>query len=84
MNRGDNRDEKISLNRTHIARAVFAAAESMGISDRPLVEQLTAQVIKRLEKSKPLPETDQVRQQDAGCSRFRFAKRVQRGFISTH
>jgi len=58
MNRGDNRDEKISLNRTHIARAVFAAAESMGISDRPLVEQLTAQVIRRLEKSKPLPETE--------------------------
>ncbi len=58
MNRGDNRDEKISLNRTQIARAVFAAAESMGISDRPLVEQLTAQVIQRLEKSKPLPETE--------------------------
>ena len=45
--------------RTQIARAVFAAAESMGIADRKLVEQLTAQVIKRLEKSKPLPEAEQ-------------------------
>jgi len=45
--------------RTQIARAVFIAAESMGIADRELVEQLTAQVIKRLEKSKPLPQTEQ-------------------------
>ncbi len=49
----------IELNRTRVAQAVFAAAESMGIADRKLVEQLTAQVIKRLEKSKPLPETEQ-------------------------
>ncbi len=49
----------IELNRTRIAQAVFAAAESMGIADRKLVEQLTAQVIKRLEKSKPLPEAEQ-------------------------
>ncbi len=58
MNKDNNRGE-ISLKRTHIARAVFAAAESMGISDRLLVEQLTARVIKRLEKSKPLPEKEQ-------------------------
>ena len=45
-------------NHTQIARAVFAAAEAMGIADRKLVEQLTAQVIKRLGKSKPLPETE--------------------------
>jgi len=49
----------IELNRTRIAQAVFAAAESMGIADRKLVEQLAAQVIKRLEKSKPLPEAEQ-------------------------
>jgi len=36
--------------RTQIARAVFAAAESMGIPDRELIERLTAQVIERLEK----------------------------------
>ncbi len=50
---------RLSLNRTRVAQAVFAAAESMGIADRKLVEQLTAQVIKRLEKSKPLSETEQ-------------------------
>jgi len=49
----------IELNRTRVARAVFDAAESMGIVDRKLVEQLTAQVIKRLEKLKPLPEAEQ-------------------------
>ena len=40
---------------TRIARAIFAAAESMGIADRKLVEQLTGQVIERLEQPKPLP-----------------------------
>jgi len=58
-NSGKKEDSGSSLNRTQIARAVFAAAESMGIADRTLIEQLAAQVIKRLEKSKPLPETEQ-------------------------
>ncbi len=58
-NSGKKEDSGSSLNRTRIARAVFAAAESMGIADRTLIEQLAAQVIKRLEKSKPLPETEQ-------------------------
>jgi len=53
-----NKSPNKQPSRTQIARAVFAAAESMGIADRELVEQLTAQVIKRLEKSKPLPETE--------------------------
>jgi ribonucleoside-diphosphate reductase alpha chain len=49
------------LNRTQIARAIFAAAESMGISDRQQMERLTGQVIERLEQqlqlsqAKPLP-----------------------------
>ena len=41
-----------SPNRTQIARIVFAAAESMGIADRRLVERLTSQVIKRLEQNR--------------------------------
>lgn len=49
----------IPSNRTRIARAVFAAAESMGMADRKLIEQLTGQVIERLEQLKPLPETEQ-------------------------
>ena len=53
-NRGQRDNSQSLLNRTHIARTVFAAAESMGMADRELIEQLTGQVIKRLEKSKPL------------------------------
>ena len=39
--------------RDQIARAIFAAAESAGISDRNLTEHLTGQVIERLERGKP-------------------------------
>lgn len=39
------------LNSSQIARVIFAAAESMGIRDRQLVERLTTQVIERLEKT---------------------------------
>ncbi len=42
-------------NRTQIARAIFAAAESMGIADRQLIEHLTGQVIERLEQPHTLP-----------------------------
>lgn len=59
MSPANDSQNKQLLNRTQIARAVFAAAESMGMADRKLIEQLTAQVIKRLEKSKPLPEAEQ-------------------------
>ena len=59
MNPANDSENKQLLNRTQIARAVFAAAESMGMADRKLVEQLTAQVIRRLEKSEPLPKAKQ-------------------------
>jgi ribonucleoside-diphosphate reductase alpha chain len=36
-------------------RAIFAAAESMGITDRKLLEDLTGQIIQRLEPSPILP-----------------------------
>ena len=45
-----NNAEIHSPSRTQIARIVFAAAESMGIPDRRLIERLTAQVIERLER----------------------------------
>jgi ribonucleoside-diphosphate reductase alpha chain len=45
----------IAVNRTQIARIIFNAAESMGISDRKRIEQLTSQVIERLEKPQTLP-----------------------------
>ncbi len=41
---------KQPLNRNQIAKVVFAAAESMGIANRKLVERLTSQVIERLEQ----------------------------------
>ncbi len=46
------------LNRTQIARAVFAAAESMGLSDRARIEQLATQVIQRLEAAEPPPQPE--------------------------
>ena len=45
----------MELNRTQIARVIFAAAESMGISDRNRIEWLTNQVIERLERPQTLP-----------------------------
>jgi len=46
------------VDRTRIARAVFATAESMGIADRALIERVTARVIERLGKWRPLPELE--------------------------
>jgi ribonucleoside-diphosphate reductase alpha chain len=46
-----NPANKPIVDRTQIARAIFAAAESMGIRDRQVVERLTTQVIERLEKT---------------------------------
>ena len=43
------------VDRDNIARAVFAAAESMGITDRNMLEGFTGQVMQRLEAAQPLP-----------------------------
>jgi len=43
-----------------IARAVFAAAESTGISDRKILEQLTDQVTKRIKVARPLPGMEEL------------------------
>jgi ribonucleoside-diphosphate reductase alpha chain len=53
-NKSENK-QLTSLNRTQIAKAIFAAAESMGMPDRHQIEQLTSQVIERLEQPQPLP-----------------------------
>ncbi len=45
---------KAGVDRTRIARAIFAAAESMGMSDRKQVERLAAQVIERIEQTPSL------------------------------
>ena len=43
-----------SIDHTQVARAIFAAAESMGMADRELIEHLTNEVIERLERPQPL------------------------------
>ena len=43
------------VDRDKVARAVFAAAESMGITDRNMLESFTGQVMQRLEAIRPLP-----------------------------
>jgi ribonucleoside-diphosphate reductase alpha chain len=52
MTRNDPSEEKrpVSINRTQIARAIFSAAESMGISDRKKIEEIADQVIERMEQ----------------------------------
>lgn len=40
---------------SRIARAIFAAAESMGVTDRKMLEDLTSQIIQRLGLTHPLP-----------------------------
>jgi len=43
------------ISRQQITKAIFSAAETMGISDRALIEQLTEQVIQKLERPLTLP-----------------------------
>ncbi len=59
MNKASDSESKRLINRTQIARAVFNAAGSMGIADREVVERITSQVIKHLEKTQALPEAEQ-------------------------
>jgi len=44
-----------TIGRDRVARAVFAAAESMGITDRKLLERFIEQVSQRLEVAHPFP-----------------------------
>jgi hypothetical protein len=51
-NNGKNSKAKRSL-RNRVVRAVFASAESMGVSDRDMIEGLAEQVISRLAPALP-------------------------------
>ncbi|MFQ6122935.1 MAG: ribonucleotide reductase N-terminal alpha domain-containing protein, partial [Dehalococcoidales bacterium] len=55
MNTDKQSPKKPPVSRTQIAKAIFAAAEAMGMANRHQVEQLTSQVIERLEQPQPLP-----------------------------
>src|SRR4030042_1304001 len=50
-----SRTKKTYPDSTEVARAVFAATEGMGITDRELQEQLTNEVLRNLERKIPLP-----------------------------
>ena len=54
LNRRNEKENK-AIDRTEVLRRVVADAESMGIRDRAKLEQLTNQVIERLEKPRTLP-----------------------------
>jgi len=49
------KENQKAIGRDRVARAVFAAAESMGISDRKLLEKFTEQVSQRLGVAQPFP-----------------------------
>lgn len=56
MSKQQNKNNKQHItSHSSIARAIFAAAESMGITDRKMLEELTSQVIQRLEPKPTLP-----------------------------
>jgi ribonucleoside-diphosphate reductase alpha chain len=59
MNQVDESKSRRLISRTQIARAVFSAAESMGIADRETVERMVGQVIERLERARSLPAAEQ-------------------------
>jgi ribonucleoside-diphosphate reductase alpha chain len=59
--RNKHRQPQLSqFTRNQIAKATFAVAERMGISDRKHIEQLTQQVIERLEKKLTLDKANLV------------------------
>ncbi len=49
------KNQPVGDNHNRIARAIFSAAEAMGITDRKLLEELTNQLIQRLEPTPMLP-----------------------------
>jgi ribonucleoside-diphosphate reductase alpha chain len=59
MPRTRGKENQKTVRRDRVARAVFAAAESMGISDRNLLEKFVEQVSQRLEMTHPFPGMEQ-------------------------
>jgi len=54
------RENQKTIGRDRVAQAVFAAAESMGISDRKLLEKFTEQVSQRLGVAHPFPGMEEL------------------------
>jgi len=55
MPKARQKENQKTIGRDRVARAVFAAAESMGITDRKLLERFIEQVSQRLEIAHPFP-----------------------------
>jgi ribonucleoside-diphosphate reductase alpha chain len=55
MAKARHKENEKTVGQDSVAKAVFAAAESMGISDRNMLERFTEQVTQRLEVSHPFP-----------------------------
>jgi ribonucleoside-diphosphate reductase alpha chain len=55
MPKARRKENQKTIGQDRVAQAVFAAAESMGISDRKLLEKFTEQVSQRLEVTHPFP-----------------------------
>jgi ribonucleoside-diphosphate reductase alpha chain len=55
MARQESRREQPPVTTDSVARAVFSAAESVGVTDRDLLEQLTERVSEQLGTARPLP-----------------------------
>jgi ribonucleoside-diphosphate reductase alpha chain len=60
MPKARRKENQKSIGRDRVARAVFAAAESMGISDRKLLEKFTEQLSQRLEVAHPFPGMEEL------------------------
>jgi ribonucleoside-diphosphate reductase alpha chain len=60
MPKTKRKESQKTVARDRVARAVFAAAESMGISDRELLEKFTEQVSQRLEVAHPFPGMEEL------------------------
>jgi len=54
------KESQKTIGRDGVAKAVFAAAESMGITDRKLLERFIEQVSQRLEIAQPLPGMEEL------------------------
>jgi ribonucleotide reductase alpha subunit len=79
MPKARRKENPKSIGRHRVAQAVFAAGESMGISDRKLLERFTEQVSQRLEVAHPFPGMEELvpRQTKQSVSSSRIREMVQ-------
>ncbi len=60
MARRNTRKERTHVTTDSVAQAVFSAAETIGMTDRKLLEQLTEKVSERLGVARPLPGMEEL------------------------